>query len=207
MRQMLSAVLVLLVLGACDRTDEVTAPPTGPPSLHVVPAGEPDGDYSMYFADAAPGVTFLLEVAQTWDVDEVSAECEPNDGTHLDHSDDTALEEALGSMEPAGGSGSFAYRGRIGTLGVTAACWFNEWNGAGGYPESAWVRGVATLRRGTVPFAAALISNGWPEPTHITVLDAGRLFVDANGDGLDARDELFLVEGELHHEDGISLAR
>lgn len=199
MRKLAIPVIALVGLSACDPARDVTAPPIEGPSLHVVPGGDPDGDYSMYFTDAEPGKTLALSVAQEWS--EGSAECDPNDGTHADHSEDPTLEEALDDMKPAAGIGIFSFRNREGTLAVTHACWFNEWNGAGGFPESAWALGVAWVGGQNVPFAAKLISNGWPELTHIFELDAAEFYLH-RGNGLK---KLFTTTGELHHEDEATL--
>ena len=88
---------------------------------------------------------------------------------------------------------------------MTGACWFDEWNGDGGFPESAWVAGTATVGLRRYAFAARLTSNGWPELTHLFQLDVAAFYLDRNRKGLSEKDELFTASGELHHADDTSL--
>ena len=195
-----------LALVACARTDDVAGPSARGPSAHVVPAGDPDGAYSMDFTGGVGSSWLQLTIAQVWDVLTTSTQCQPNLGRHDDHSGDPTLAQALDDLQPASGTGFFLSGSRGGALAVTSACWFDEWNG-GGFPESAWVRGMATVAWRHYAFAARLTSNGWPELTHLFQLDVAALYLDRNRNGLSEKDELFTVSGELHHADDTSLVQ
>jgi hypothetical protein len=201
----ITMLICVVALGACARGDDVTAPDAQRPSFHVVVTGKPDGAYSMSFTGTDGTSTLNISLTQEWDVATTTTMCEPNQGAHDDHSGDPILAEALDDMGPARGSGFFVSGRQGGILTVTEACWFDEWNAEGGFPESAWVRGTATVGLRRRAFAARLTSNGWPELTHLFQLDVAELYLDRHRKGLTESDGLFTVFGELHHEDGTSL--
>jgi hypothetical protein len=207
MRTFASLSLVgLFALAACDDAREVTGPSPAPealrPQFHEIIEGTPDGDYSQYFVDAELTRDLVVKVAQEWDPATESTECPTNNGSHLELGDEPPF-PGIENMSRAKGSGYFAVRTpagrRSGILFVRGACWFDEWNPAG-FPESLWGHGIALIGWHAVEFAVRLISNGFPAEGHFFELDAADLYLG------DFSVPVARFDGEIHHEDGISLA-
>lgn len=194
--------LAVLLLAACGDAGELTGPDDPEPRFHRVEAGDgPDGDYSHYFVDFQLVGDFWVKVAQEWSVSATSTECPENDGGHADGDPPPPAE---GDFHPARGSGYVSLRTpsgwRSGVLWVTGACWFDEWNGEGGFPESAWIAGWALVGWRFRTFRAKLVSNGFPAEDHETRLDEAAFELSGAGGAVP-------VVGELHHEDGTTLIR
>ncbi len=189
-----------LVVSACRDAAEITSPETYSPRYHAIDEGTPDGDYSLYWFDIHRADDLLLTVAQRWDTggDPWRTECPGNTGSHANGDPNFPGPE---EMARAGGSGNFVIRTAdglsSGALTVQRACWFDEWNGPKGFPESAWVQGTALVDGVTTPFAVKLISNGFPDQGHLLQLDEAELYLD----GVLIRH----FRGEIHHEDGLTL--
>jgi hypothetical protein len=204
----------LVALSACDASQDITAPEVPEPQFHSYESGTPDGDYSMYYFDLNLTHNLWVKLAQTFP-----------EGTHLTMCDGNILDSMVEPVEPftthntdgdevpfpgwslpgADGFGGFLYRDgwrrTRGTLFVTGACWFDEWNdeaGDGGFPESAWVTGWAVMGLfNWKPFNLMLQSRGFPAQGHLIELDRAVLTVKG-GPTLD-------LLGEIHHEDGTTL--
>ena len=208
------SVLGVLALGACDSAQEITAPDVPEPSFHIVESGTPDGDYSMYYFDLNLQHNLLVKLAQTFPNGSYETMCPGNDKTdpitgelpsHNTDGDEPPF-PAGWAMPTAEGFGSFlhkdGWRRTRGTLFVTGACWFDEWNdeeGDGGFPESAWVTGWAFVKWRFRPFTLMLQSRGFPAENHVQPLTLDRALLTIPG---------FLtldLLGETHHEDGLTL--
>jgi hypothetical protein len=167
----------------------------------------------MYYFDLNLQHNLLIKLAQTFQGDPWGTMCEGNilqdpedpEAPYTTHNIDGDEPGFPGwGLPGASGFGSFLHKNgwhrTRGSLFVTGACWFDEWNdeaGDGGFPESAWVTGWAFVNWRLKPFKLMLQSRGFPAPGHLFVLDRAVLEV-TGGPILD----LF---GETHHEDGLSL--
>lgn len=199
------ALFGVFVLVACDSTQDLTAPEMPEPQYHTVPSGTPDGDYSMYYFDLNLRHNLLVKLAQTFTPGSMGTMCPgnvPGTTSHNTDGDEVAFPGWI--LPSAQGFGSFLHRDgwrrTRGALIVTGACWFDEWNdeqGDGGFPESAWVTGWAWIGWSFKPFKLMLQSRGFPAPGHLLALDRAVLEV-IGGPTLD-------LWGETHHEDGLSL--
>jgi hypothetical protein len=202
----LLALAGVFLMGACDTARDITAPVQPEivePLYHpVLPGGGPDGDYSMYYFDLNLFKNLVLKVGQTWTPSASGpdmAECPGNAGTHT--SEDYTNGPPGGDWPKATGFGMFSFRELFrtyrGSMVVTHACWFDEWNGEG-FPESAWVAGI--VWPGNVPFQLKLESGGFPAPEmgmHDHSLDKAVLYLNER--------KAMSYSGELHHENGLSL--
>jgi len=163
-----------------------------------------DESYSMYAFDLDLRNDFVLKLAQSSsEAGGMEAfKCSNAVTTHNDLSQIVPF-PGVENMHPAQGFGWFADRGswpwKRGSLWVGGACWFDEWNPEG-FPESAWVTGVAKIGWRTYrPFVALLKSGGFPAEGHVNPLQ-----LDLMGIRIDGITDMKLF-GEIHHEDGTRL--
>jgi hypothetical protein len=199
----------VLVLSACDNSIDPISPEITEPLYHVVegdPALDADNAYSMYYFDLDLRNDFVFKLAQQ-NLGAGGIEAYECTGNPEAHGDLTAYPTSLGpaDMHPASGFGWFVDRNsrpwKRGSLRVTGACWFDEWNGEG-FPESAVVWGTARVGwRRYKAFQAVLKSAGFPAEGHLNPLqlDVANITVE----GVTA----MTLFGELHHEDGTTLLK
>jgi hypothetical protein len=207
----LLALVGIFLLGACDTAQEITAPeePEILEPLHhpVLPGSGPDGDYSMYYFDLNLFKNLVVKVGQTWTptgtwpVNQDDGKCPGTSGGHTE--EDYVSGPPAGPWPAANGFGFFSFRKffrtQSGSMVVTHACWFDEWNGEG-FPESAWVGGH--VWPGGTAFQLKLESGGFPAPElgmHDHSLDKAVLYLNGR--------KVMSYIGELHHENGLSLIR
>ena len=205
----LISLLGIFLLGACESAHEITAPEEPEmvqPFFHeVVPGEGPDGDFSMYYFDLNLFKNLAVKVGQAWTPtgpwpeNQEDRRCPGTSGGHT--VEDYLAGPPDGPWPEAIGFGVFSYRKlfrtRRGSMVVTNACWFDEWNGEG-FPESAWVSGQ--VWPGGITFQLKLESGGFPAPEqgmHDHSLDKAVLYLNGK--------KVMSYTGELHHEDGLRL--
>ena len=198
----------MFLLGACDSAQDITAPVEPEmiePSFHIITPGYPDGSYSMYYFDLDLRNNLVLKLGQAWALNPLNPTATRCQDIASDHNSDyTGGPPSPSDLAPATGIGSFmirnGWRKTRGLLIVKGACWFDEWNEKG-FPESAWAYGNAWVGLRRMDFWVKLESRGFPEIEHIInkELDLGVLYLG------NSTVPVLSLDGELHHEDGLTL--